>query len=296
MRTFFLSFALLASVAAWPQWTELSPAVDHLSLHHRVSIGKNASFGIEIAHSDTAGNIKVEVKTPSQWADDITGALPVKVDITEDGAVRESKTVPLFVNGKNLAELSIKVVGQSANALIEIGDSRVRFEHPVALSDSTPLFVRFFNENCDAVLRRDCDFKPQQPVRHSRFTSKSELEDYLAASDDPYESLWTFYDRTSNPLVADASSQYILATVKSSDGYDLIFLDDLNGASRNWKPLSIKGVLHSTDIPGVFDVTWHERSKSTVDSPVNAVIEAPFMTVNFPYYKTSLRFAMKRMK
>ena len=295
-RTTLTAAVLLAAFFCHAsRWVELSPAAESLNIHLRVEAGKKSSFGIEIARGDTLEWKRFEAVLPAQWPDDINTGMAVKIvfssctggSITADSA----KTATIYAHKPNSADISMIIQGNTPDALLAIGDRAVGFEAPIELCDTLPLFVRTFHSKDASPVRESISFEPKARIERSRFSSLEELYAYLDSSSDPHEGLWTFYDRATSPLRAAANGRYVVASVRATDGYELIYIDDLDAIPSPWKPLTVKAVMVPSNVPGVFDVVWFDRSQCEVKPAANAIIDGDIMTVNFPYYKTALRFA-----
>lgn len=288
-RAVFFIMVIMA-LSARAEWIKMGPAVERLSVHHRASAGVSDAFGIDIAQGDTIDVHRFEVRLPAQWADDISSTLAAVLIVDGETIL----PVTLTVSGKRNDFFSLRIIGQPANALVEVGDREIKLERPIALSDSTPLFVRFFTTRKAKTVRATVDYEPKELIEDAPFNSVDKIIDYLNSSSDPNEGLWMFYDRTSTPLRADSNSEYVIATVKNGDRYDIIYIDDRQHIPSSWRPFTIKGRLRESDIPGVFDLEWIDRRQAVVAAPSSAVIDEQFLTVNFPYYKTALRFSRSK--
>ena len=299
MRLIFLLTALYSGIFAIAAensgWECLGPAVDRMNIHLRVEASAKATFGIEIAEGDTTLVRRFLAKMPSQWPDDMNNSFALTLMFS--GELPDSAmSVSLFANKPKTADISMKISGRPSNTLLELGDRAFTCSVPVDFCDSVPLYVRFITGDRVTTLRNEISYTPKNSTEYASFESVDQIIEYLANTVDPYEGLWTFYDRTTSPLRAAPNGEYVLATVKSPEGYDLVFIDEREGVAPNWKPLTIKGRLVGCDIPGVFDLMWYDRDRCTVGARNSAVIEENFLTASFPYYKTSLRFNRVSLK
>lgn len=290
MKNYIVFIIFLCPFFCFGQWTRLGHSVESMNIHHRAQVTKGGVFGIDIAEGDTLSWRRFQLSVPSTWPDDYNNSLDAKVSFISAEMTDSTKKCALFADKANSADLSLKIVGEPSSALLEVGDKVIKYTFPLVISNDKPVFLRFFTQKNVKTVRRIVEFEEKPLIEKSVFSSVNSLKFYLKNSIDPYEGLWNFYDRTTTPLRAAPTGDYILATVRSADGYDIIYIDDRDGIPSQWQPLDVKGKLNTCDIPGVFDVVWYDRSRAKVGSRISGLIDGSIMTVNFPYYKTALRF------
>lgn len=130
--------------------------------------------------------------------------------------------------------------------------------------------------------------------KHSRasFDSLDSLLGYIAASNDPMESVWEYLDRDINPSEARLGGKYIFATVLAPDGYDIVYIDGAEKTSGDWKSLDIKGKLTNTAFDGHYDLTWLAAPRHEADTEASATIGigGEVLEFNFPTLRSRLRF------
>lgn len=117
------------------------------------------------------------------------------------------------------------------------------------------------------------------------------LRDYLSNSADPLEGYWRFLDSTTDTDLARVGGEYTLASVRSEEGYDLIYLDGARILPDLWTTGDVKAHLASTGIPDVWTVEWRDSSRRILRHNVKAQTEqSTILTVFFPFQNTSMRF------
>ncbi|MCM1076849.1 MAG: hypothetical protein NC411_05770 [Bacteroides sp.] len=118
------------------------------------------------------------------------------------------------------------------------------------------------------------------------------LTEYLSDSSDPNEGYWQFLDRENDPRYARPGGRYMLATVKSDDGYDIIYVDGADIRRDQWKPMMLKGHLGSTIFLDHYDLRWIDSTFDMIDRDIHASItDGSILTLSFPLLKTTLRFS-----
>ncbi|MCM1032217.1 MAG: hypothetical protein NC405_00510 [Odoribacter sp.] len=123
-----------------------------------------------------------------------------------------------------------------------------------------------------------------------RFESVEDLAAYLDTSENATEGFWQYYDRHTDPQRASIGGYYSLATIANgTGGYDIIYL---GGSDDNrWQPLRIKGRLTRAVFPGLYDLQWFDPDGIAIPSQNDAVMTESLLTLNFPYWKASMRFS-----
>lgn len=135
------------------------------------------------------------------------------------------------------------------------------------------------------------------PVQADPATTEYTLEglrERFAAGGDPVEGFWKYFDRQNDPRYARPGGRYTLAVVKSAehDGYDILLVDGAEVYCDRWKPMMYKGSLHPTVFAGHYDLKWIDSTFRPMDRDIHATIEDDaLLTLSFPLYKTTMRFA-----
>lgn len=169
---------------------------------------------------------------------------------------------------------------------------------PVAVPWTSTGGVRLQAEaaEADSVVRCELrgEYKPEP--RMAPFGSVDLLMSYLAASVDPCEGLWVYYDSETSPLKARLGGRYTLATAANPEGgYDVIYLRGASEDAHLWPPLRVKGRLLPTPFVGFFDLRWLSPGGAEAVTHADAEITQGLLKLNFPYWKAAMRFARKNI-
>lgn len=131
----------------------------------------------------------------------------------------------------------------------------------------------------------------QQAATTSLWTMDT-LFEYLADSSDPVEGFWRYMDRDMEDTWLRLGGRYTLAVVRADDGYDLIYVEGAQVMKQQWKLGMIKGHIVKTIFSGNYDLSWIDATMETIDNEAYATIEnGVILTLNFPTYKSQVRFA-----
>lgn len=126
------------------------------------------------------------------------------------------------------------------------------------------------------------------------------LKSHIALSDDKAEGFWTYLDRENDPDLATLGGRYTLATVKSGDGYDIIYVDGSKINPDLWECGKIKGHLSPTIFKNHYNLVWYdaEMSKLDADDETFASLDdnMVLLTLNFPLLSSKMRFSKARLE
>lgn len=128
----------------------------------------------------------------------------------------------------------------------------------------------------------------------TEFGNPDILYSYLLRSTDKMEGIWKVYDRTLDEDFLRLGGDYSFALVKSSSGYDLIYLSGARTENFPWIPGMIKARLRPTGFSDIFDVSWTDASGHSINSEIKAEGEYPFLTLLFPYESSNIRLRKVR--
>lgn len=192
----------------------------------------------------------------------------------------------------NSARLRAKMRFGNGNATISLRGSETH--KPIVIPFSTDsMSVLNVRPRGNAILNSITPkFTVVEPLRQAGFNSVESLAEYLAASRDPAEGFWKYYDRKTDPLRAAIGGKYTLATVRTADGgYDIIYLAGADARYGLWQPLLVKGHLTPDGFDGCYLLSWRDADGAEISHETSATIEGDLLILSFPYWKATLRFA-----
>lgn len=137
-----------------------------------------------------------------------------------------------------------------------------------------------------SLLSLDCEQPQMCPV--------DDLEQRLAASDDPLEGRWTYLDRDIDAEAASLGRKYELATVRRPDGgYWIVYMGP--EADERWQPMMVKGLLEPTIFAGHYDLRWLDARGVWLadDNTAQLSPDRAVLTLRFPLYGSQVRFHRK---
>ncbi len=109
-----------------------------------------------------------------------------------------------------------------------------------------------------------------------------------------HEGYWTYLDRNNDPDRARVGGRYRLALVKDDNDYMIIYIDGAMTNEGNWQEGMIKGRLSATIFKDHYDLEWYDSMFDLIEADAHAYIENSILTLEFPLYKTQIRFSKKR--
>ncbi len=177
-------------------------------------------------------------------------------------------------------------------ASLEVGSRRAVFSLPVDLSFADTVELRSYVSAADTLLRDDLHLTPGA----SRgFIPVDTLAARLAASGDPRETRWQYFDRNTDPLLARPGGKYTLATLSDGQGgYEIVYISGAGDARADWTSGRLKGHMRRTPVTGVYDLTWYTADGQCIDTDASATMdvigEVPALILEFPAYKATFRF------
>ena len=202
----------------------------------------------------------------------------------------QSQHSTLNVQGDILTNgCSLRLSVYEGVATVRVGVGTPVAEVPVSFDAAgCGRFMAFANDG-SRLLRSDIEVITIPAAEYAPFASLEDLKSYLAASHDPYEGFWTYYDRSTDPVRAGVGGHYVVATVAADGGYDIIYISGAETDHAAWQPLRLKGRLSPTSLHATFDLYWLQPSGLPVGNDCGAVIDGDLLTLQFPYWKAVVR-------
>lgn len=255
--------------------------------------GGNAhAWGVEWQTADSAVryiDIRTEAETSADPAygyltDVVVGCRTAEHDTVTDRMQVCLKTAP------SQTGVSLIILIADDRAAIEIGSDRVVHTQPINMSLDGPATLTARLNGRGEILRHTLYLTPAAGSEMMPFATAADLYDRLRQSNDPYEGIWTYYDRNNDPLRSRLGGRYTLATVAAGDGdYHVIYLAGAGENVSDWPVGRIKGRLHRATFEGVFDMEWIEPDGVVLSNDVGALFEGDLLSLLFPLWKTTVR-------
>lgn len=124
-----------------------------------------------------------------------------------------------------------------------------------------------------------------------------EIDTHLSLSTDPVEGYWEYLDRENDPGYAIPGGRYTLAIVAADDipgAYDILYVSGAQKMAGLWSPGMLKGRLLPTQFIDHYDLLWTDATFAHITRDIHAsIMQKTILTLNFPLYKTVLRFSRK---
>ena len=140
-----------------------------------------------------------------------------------------------------------------------------------------------------------CHDAPQAIRTTTREWSLNSLEEYFAASTDPYEGYWTYLDRELEDKWLGLGGRYTIALVATDNGYDILYIEGAQVMGAKWKPCQAKGSMTRTIFTDNYRARWVDATGEDMGDDVQATFEGgSILNVKFPVFKSQLRFSKVR--
>ena len=239
--------------------------------------------------SDTLGNVwlPVNVSVPDDIPNEIYDAIDI---ILTSGESIVRTGAPLR---EGVADIRLEIAVDDTCITSFVKGSAMKKPVTVSRTIGNPAAIDI--ESNDEAEIKDIRFDCETLASLSRapFASVDELYSYLDASDDPNEALWAYFDRNTDPLKSSLGGKYLLATVATSTGYDIVYISGAETNASLWEPLTVKGHLIRDSLPGSFTMEWIDADGNLVNYETTATIAGNILSLAFPYWKSQLRFVKR---
>ena len=242
-----------------------------------------------VVMSDTLGNVwlPVNVSVPDDIPNEIYDAIDI---ILTSGESIVRTGAPLR---EGVADIRLEIAVDDTCITSCVKGSAMKKPVTVSRTIGNPAAIDI--ESNDEAEIKDIRFDCETLASLSRapFASVDELYSYLDASDDPNEALWAYFDRNTDPLKSSLGGKYLLATVATSTGYDIVYISGAETNASLWEPLTVKGHLIRDSLPGSFTMEWIDADGNLVNYETTATIAGNILSLAFPYWKSQLRFVKR---
>lgn len=230
-----------------------------------------------VLHTAPEGSVPVTVHVRMdcpQWAVlwDYTDSLnyrmaEVRTYPAHDALYQPSSVLRIrhIANGQTVTTHSQRINHARTACSVLLQRSGIRIGDGIASTAPASLQSMDLPAGSRILLRKPCNAAPVYasvdtafvPSRSRvNFQSAHHLRAHLAASKDTMECMWQYMDGNLPAGLVTAGGQYMLATVRSGNGYNLVYMGGDNASAGLWAPLDIKGRITETDFVGNYDLEW----------------------------------------
>lgn len=116
-------------------------------------------------------------------------------------------------------------------------------------------------------------------------------------SKDEKEGIWGVLDYNIDDSYLKLGGEYVVAIIKEGDGesrenevYNIHYISGATKYPDLWKYGEIKGKLHSTPFPNIFNMEWLSAKGEKLQKNIKVEFDNRDMLVNIPEYSSSIRF------
>jgi len=277
-------------------WDYVGPDSYKITYHYRVAAHPGGTFGIKLAHDDTTVWKAVTIRIPDIDVDELFNRTEAQIIYSHKDSGRKERTdsvirVPFIAQSDGFPELSLRIATRDSIARISFGEKEAVYRASLKIDNSLPLYLDCFKSRKIKEIRRSLRSTFYPAIEKSRFENTDSLLSHLAHSNDPYEGLWRYYDRSFNHLKVPDGGRYNIATVKAGDRYEIIYLSTDDNIATRLNPLDIKGHLDDSGFEGIFNLRWLDSQGWPTDRYSSAQFEGNLLTLRFPSLDIMLRFA-----
>ena len=215
----------------------------------------------------------------------------LSIGSVKDGVDKLYKSEKLK-DGVNLSTGSNSIMVEIASGHLNlfVGDKQLKY---IGTYEVETLFGPFCGVVSNVVAKVSNFIVETIPYKESRLQTSYKEQDLIfqfSSSTEGNEGFWSYLDRDIDLDYARLGGKYRLALVKNKDGYLIIYMDGAETNKNKWSKGMIKGVLKSTIFKNHYDLVWYDSTFDVIDCEANAFIENSILTLNFPLYKSSIRF------
>ncbi len=297
MRLYLLcliGICTLIRTYAFEKFHYVEAPIQTIDLHYRVKPKSSnpSNFGIAWNYIDSLNYCYATLSTlgaamEDSWGDYIE--LKIGVISDEQDSLICSETISCNYNLHSQG-ISILLSAGESGAVLEVGSKEVDHRYEIPFNYSTGNQIKVWSDDYVQILRNDFKHKSFAPAKFANIQSIDALLEYLRSSKDLNEGLWTYFDRNTDPLLAQMGGSYNIATVKNDSGYDIVYISGASVNVQEWQPLRIKGYITPATFPGSFDLTWIEPSGQILNYETSATISGDLIEFRFPHWESSVRF------
>lgn len=188
---------------------------------------------------------------------------------------------------------SIKLQVRPTGAIVCGGTEMPLFEEVVDFAADAPAALGIASTAALTLLQ--CDLQCDTLSRR-RYFDPATIGNRIDVAD-RQQGYWAYFDRDTDPTLAQLGGTYSLATVARDDGAPGYFIIYLGGAraGSSWRPGEVKGILTPTIFSHHYDLLWLDEQGRTMSREQSATFDASgaLLTLSFPLYKATVRFSRR---
>ncbi len=291
--------ALLVSYARAPFY-DLGEGVGRLDYHVRLRPSKSVAARCSLLwnYADADNYTAMAYTMPPRSADDPHLGMDVEYSLFRrvdgcDSLIAAGVFASHYPTGAGSGFSAVLSVDETV-ATVALGGKEADFRLKVPFERINPGRVGYTSPDGLEELRHDMRVGHMSPPRYSRFETVDSLKEYVKASGDPMEALWTYLDRDMKPDMAYLGGEYRLATVAERPGvYSIVYLGGERDGQGIFRPLQLKGLLRATVFAGHYGLVWYDAAGRVLDKETSATVELDglVLRLGFPLYGASVRFS-----
>ena len=287
---------MIMAIPAIYAWEYIGAGIYKFTYHYRVASHPGGRFAIRIAGRDTAEWRAITVNIADVDIDELFNRGEARLIFSHKVLDQKEYTdsvirVPFIASDNRFPELSLRLRSFNDKITLEFGEKDPVYESTFSIDNSKPISLDCSHDKKTHEIRRTNRSTHYPPIARSHFANIDSLLTHIAASDDIYEGLWRYYDRSFNTLKVPDEGRYNIATVKTDEGYKIIYLSTDDNISTRLAPLDIKGHMGDSGFEGIFNLHWLDAQGWPADRYASAQFEGNLLTLRFPTLDVILRFA-----
>lgn len=296
MRTILAIILSTMTLPAVFAWEHVGADSYKFTYHCRFASHPGGHFGIRIAGQDTAEWRSVTVRVPDVDIDDVFNRGEVSIIYSHKTPGAKERTdstirVPFIAASDRFPELSLRLSSYNDRLTITFGEKEPVYRSVITIDNTQPVSLKYSHDKKTRPIRHTLRSTLYPTIAQGPFDNIDSLKAYTAASEDIYEGIWRYYDRSFNPFKVPDEGRYNIATIKTDDGYRIIYLSTDDNIPTRLRPLDIKGNLDDSGFDGIFNLQWLDAQGWPADRYASAQFEGNLLTLRFPTLDVTLRFA-----
>lgn len=182
------------------------------------------------------------------------------------------------------------IEGNDNNYKIYLGSERLQYIASMKSNDRLFATCGISSTVKTTVSKFFVETKPDVRISLRTNYSEQNIRERLATSLDENEAIWSYLDRNNDVNYAIIGGKYRIALIKDGNDYLIVYISGAQTNMKNWQEGMIKGRLKQTIFENHYDLIWYDSMFDVIDSDAHASIKNSILTLEFPIYKTSIRF------